>query len=131
MKMNGYEVQGTLGTLMALTGKKLPIKLSFAIKCNIDELAKWSQKLDEQRIELCDRYAKKDEDGKPTIENGQYILDDAEGFQSEFAELMAETIDIEVRTVSDTIMDTLDDPRYDALSVGELAGIQFIFASEE
>lgn len=67
---------------------KLNIKLSYAIKKNIDILSRELKVYEEERLALVDRYGEKDEKGILKIENGNYIIKDIEEFNKDIYELM-------------------------------------------
>ena len=45
---------------------------------------------EEKRIKICEEFAKKDDTGKPVIENDLYQIDDQETFKGKMAELLSE-----------------------------------------
>lgn len=113
--------------LSGLSKKKLPVKLGFAVSCNLDELAKWQKKTEEQRIELCKQYAKKDEKGEPIIKDDRYDIEDMTALSSDVAELMDEDIEVNVRKVPDSLLDMIDlSDKYDALTPDEIGALQFM-----
>ena len=61
------------------------------IQEKIEKEALWFEK---QRIELINKYGQKDEQGKLIVQEGNYILHDAEGFKEEFDELLETSVDI-------------------------------------
>ena len=53
-----------------------------------------------ERIKLCEKYAKKDENGKSVAdENEHYIMEDLESFNTEFENLKNEEIEIEFKPI--------------------------------
>lgn len=68
-----------------------PFKIDFAVQKNIRLIAPHYADYDKARVELCSKYAKKDEKGKPVMkgENGknEFDMEDMEGFTKEFQEL--------------------------------------------
>ena len=113
--------------LSGLSKKKLPVKLGFAVSCNLDELAKWQKKTEEQRIELCKRYARKDDKGEPIIKDDRYDIEDMTALSSDVGELMDEDIEVNVRKVPDSLLDMIDlSDKYDALTPDEIGALQFM-----
>ena len=113
--------------ISGLSKKKLPVKLGFAVSCNLDELAKWQKKTEEQRIELCKRYARKDDKGEPIIKDDRYDIEDMTALSSDVGELMDEDIEVNVRKVPDSLLDMIDlSDKYDALTPDEIGALQFM-----
>ena len=72
--MKGYEITAHTRSLVNLSGKKLPVSMSFAMATNLDRLMEWQERIEKQRIGLCEQYAKKGDDGKPIIKDNKYHL---------------------------------------------------------
>ena len=117
--------------LSGLSKKKLPVKLGFAVSCNLDEMVKWQKKTEEQRIELCKRYARKDDKGEPIIKDDRYDIEDMTALSSDVAELMDEDIEVNVRKVPNGMLDMIDlSDKYDALTPDEIGALQFMLTEE-
>ena len=113
--------------LAGLSRKKLPVKLGFAVSCNLDELVKWQKKTEEQRIELCRRYSKKDDKGEPIINDDKYDIEDMESLTEDVKQLMEEEIDVSVRKVPSDLLDAVDlSDKYDALTPDEIGALQYM-----
>lgn len=117
--------------LAGVSKKKLPVKLGFAVSCNLDELVKWQKKTEEQRIELCKQYANKDDKGEPIINDGKFDIDDMDALTADVQELMDEDIDVRIRKVPEGLLDLIDvSDKYDALTPEELSALQFMLNTE-
>lgn len=81
---------------------------------------------DAERQELLEKYAAKGEDGKFLVENGQYSIEDKEGFAKDLDELLAIETEVGIHTVSEEEIEKCDDPRYDALTVADLETLEIM-----
>lgn len=125
--MKGYEITAHTRSLVNLSGKKLPVSMSFAMATNLDRLMEWQERIEKQRIGLCEQYAKKGDDGKPIIKDNKYQIEDMEALNHDVEELMAQECEIEIRKVSRSALEVVDtNPRFDALAMGEVAALQFM-----
>lgn len=125
MKINEIAMKAQI--LAGLSRKKLPVKLGFAVSCNLDELVKWQKKTEEQRIELCRRYSKKDDKGEPIINDDKYDIEDMESLTEDVKQLMEEEIDVSVRKVPSDLLDAVDlSDKYDALTPDEIGALQYM-----
>ena len=125
MKINEIAMKAQI--LAGLSRKKLPVKLGFAVSCNLDELVKWQKKTEEQRVELCRRYSKKDDKGEPIINDDKYDIEDMESLTEDVKQLMEEEIDVSVRKVPSDLLDAVDlSDKYDALTPDEIGALQYM-----
>lgn len=131
MKLN--EVQGKLKFLLGLADKNLPVRISYAIAKNIKLLNKECGEMEEQRIKLCEKYAKKDENGKAVIiENGDdsaydIVQENKQQLQEEYKELLFADADLELHMVDMQEFEKCDcSDRYDVLTVAEYAALDFM-----
>ena len=125
MKINEIAMKAQI--LAGLSRKKLPVKLGFAVSCNLDELVKWQKKTEEQRIDLCRRYSKKDDKGEPIINDDKYDIEDMESLTEDVKQLMEEEIDVSVRKVPSDLLDAVDlSDKYDALTPDEIGALQYM-----
>lgn len=106
--------------------KRLPVKIAYAISKNVNAVADAMKAYDETRKNLLDQFAKKDEKGEPVINNGQYEIEDAEGWNNEIRELLETETEVQVHTVSIDEFEKCDDPRYDTLTVAEMSILKFM-----
>lgn len=109
-------------------GKKLPVKLAYALSVNVEAVKPALTAYNEQRQKIVEKYAKKDEEGKPLTDNGCYIFDDIAGWNDSISELLEAEAEVNVTTVSIDDLEKCDDPSFDKFSVIELAAINFMIA---
>ena len=110
----------------SLREKRLPVKLCYAIKKNLAAVSDAANAYDAERQELLEKYAAKGEDGKFLVENGQYSIEDKEGFAKDLDELLAIETEVGIHTVSEEEIEKCDDPRYDALTVADLETLEIM-----
>ena len=127
--MNGFELMNNHNLLVSLSGKKLPVRLSFAITVNIETMEKRVRQLDAMRLKLLASYANKDAAGEPVIKDGNYSLDEdaLAQFQKEYGDLMQEQNDVPIKTITRDVIEAVDaSDRYDALTPAEIIGMRFM-----
>lgn len=124
MKIKNQEIVNFAG--VKLGDKRLPVKISYAIHKNAAAIEPSLKAYDETRKSLVEQYAKKDEDGKPIIEDNKYTIEDIAAFNEDMAELLNEETEVEVQKVSVDEFDKLDDPKFDALTVSEMSILSFM-----
>lgn len=75
---------------------------AYRVMKNFNAIAAEVKAYEEQRIKLCEKYAKKDGEGNPVIEAGNYIFeqDGALEMTEQIGALLAETVDVKIRKVS-------------------------------
>ena len=127
------EVKGTLDGLLQIAGKNLPVKVSYAIAKNIKVLNEEFKTIEEQRIKLCEKYAKKDDTDKPiTIEkNGNQVYqfddNDEQKVNEEYAELLEEETKLDIHKVNIHEFEKCDQSdRYDILNASEYSALEFM-----
>lgn len=85
-------------------------KMSFMTKLKLRDIQETIQKeaewFEEQRLEIINRYARKGTDGKPVVENGNYILEDKDAFVQEFDELL--NTEFEIKPIEATLVEHLE-----------------------
>ena len=113
MKLKNKDILNFVNGCASLREKRLPVKLGYAIKKNL-------------RQELLEKYAAKGGDGKFLVENGQYSIEDKEGFAKDLDELLAIETEVGIHTVSEEEIEKCDDPRYDALTVADLETLEIM-----
>lgn len=124
MKVKNQDLLNFANTVLG--DKHLPVRISYAIHKNAAAIEPYLKAYDEVRKKLIDQYAKKDDDGKPVVEDGKYTIENVEAFNADIAELNAEETEIEVHKVSISEFEKLDDPKFDALTVSEMAILHFM-----
>ena len=126
MRLTLKEISDKYQAFNKIIAKKLPIKLSYAISKNMTTLEDEAKVIDDNRIKLAQTYAEKNEDGSPKVINNSYVIDDIESFNKELSEYYKTEIDIDICKVNSSILDKLDDPKYDVLSPSEIMTLQFM-----
>ena len=130
--MNGYDIQGMWNALKAVQGKKLPVKISFAIARNITILSPIVRDIEEQQRKIIERYFVLGDNGKPVIaEDGGVKITDPESLEEEIGELMAEDVRIEFRMVAEELFEKCDEEKYDALTPSEIADLSPMIEEKE
>lgn len=131
--MKGKEIIANMSSLEQLKMKKLPPRLSMAISVNLKELEKWNDQLEEQRINLLEQYSEKDEAGNPVMDvrDGRKVYrvseEETRRFAGEYNDLLETDIpEVKIMTVAGDILDRLEDPRYDVLTVAQIAAMEFM-----
>ena len=125
--MRNAEVENNLITLNSMATKHFPVKLSFAIAVNIEELMKWHKQIEKQRIALLERNGKKDENGACIQEDGHYQLEDEKGFLTEFNELLETEVEPEIHKVAEDVLAMCDSQeKYDVPTVAEMGALRFM-----
>lgn len=124
MKMTNQEIINFANTMLG--SKHLPVKIAFAIHKNARTVEAALKAYDETRKSLIERYAKKDDEGKPIAEDGNYIIENAESFNADITDLLAEKTEVDVHMVHIDEFAKLDDPKFDALTVSEMSILNFM-----
>ena len=126
MRLTLKEISDKYQAFNKIIAKKLPIKLSYAISKNMTTLEDEAKVIDDNRIKLAQTYAEKNEDGSPKVINNSYVIDDIESFNKELSEYYKTETDIDICKVNSSILDKLEDPKYDVLSPSEIMTLQFM-----
>lgn len=127
MKMKNSEIVAFLNTCADLRQKRLPVRLSYAIKKNMTAVQGAASAYMEEREELIARYAKKDKNGKYLEKDNCYIMDDKAGFEKDMEELLEIETEVKIHNVFlETVEKCDEDPKYDPLSMAELDVIDFM-----
>lgn len=125
--MKLFEVVSVSNGLRILDGKRLPAKINYALMKNKKALLSELQGIQEQRIEIMKSHAKKDDNGEPVSENGQFIFEsdaDREGATKEYAELLNVDANIDIMTVTFDDIVKCDD--MEPLTTSEIEALEFM-----
>lgn len=138
-EMKAKEVREKLVGLMYLGELTLPGKLSYAISYNTEKLEQEYNRLEKERVKICERYAEKDPSGKaitiPFEENGikkeKYKFPDPEDEKAcdeEYRELMETEIVFEdFRTVQWEELEKCEgNQRYSIPTVKHISAMSFM-----
>lgn len=124
MKLTNREILDFLN--LDLVNKKLPVRLAYAVALNIETFRPVVNAYSKSRMDLVNRYAKKDETGNPATKDGHYVFDDIIGWNKAIDELLDVEVDVKVSTVKESDLDKCDDPLFDRLSVNEIIVMGFM-----
>lgn len=122
IKITNFNIINGLNTLGVLASTRLPIKLSYAIKKNIEIISRELKIYEEERAVLIDKYGEKDKDGKVKIENNNFLIKDVESFNKDIRELQSIENEIETYDIS---LDILLNSNIE-LTTAELTSIEFL-----
>lgn len=121
-KITNFEMLNGLNTLGMLSGARLPIKISYAIKKNIEIISRELKTYEEERTALINKYGEKDKEGKVRIENNIYIIKDAVSFNKDIQELQSIENEVDFYDIS---LDSLLNSNIE-LTTAELTSIEFL-----
>lgn len=79
-----YETQG------------LPFRVALSLAKNIKKVDEVLEVYEQKRLELVLKYAKKDENGNPIENNGNYKIDDIPSFNKAYSELVSEEAELDI-----------------------------------
>ncbi|MBS5886305.1 MAG: hypothetical protein E6300_07590 [Clostridium sp.] len=122
IKITNFEMLNGLNTLGTLARYKLPVKISYGIKKNIEIISREIKIYEEERAVLIDKYGEKDKDGKVKIENNNFLIKDVENFNKDIRELQSIENEIETYDIS---LDLLLNSNIE-LTTAELTSIEFL-----
>jgi len=93
-KFKNKEILEKVGMLGGISGKSLPVKVSYAIGKNIGKIESELKHYNKEREKIVDKYCEKDEEGNLKIEDGNYVI--KEGEKENWNKDMKDLQDIEV-----------------------------------
>lgn len=131
-KAVGYSV-----ALQEIAMNRLPVKAGYAVMKNMKTLGEEAERFDKLRMGICEKYARKDDNGTPQkrrgIRNGKAfeeydIPEDKMGeLTAEINDLTALETDIDIHKISfDDIAAVDQADRYDPLTPAQLMTIDFM-----
>lgn len=123
MIVKNVDVVNIMTRYSSIKNKKIPVKVAFALSRNISILNPIADDYEKERYKLLEKYGEKDEDGKPKIVNGQYILNDREGFNADMNELLNMENEVNFYKISVEDLEKCDEDRFDTLTPDELEGL--------
>lgn len=132
MKMTLNEVLENHKNLLEISGKKLPVRFSYAVSKNLKKLGDEVRLIQEEQSKLAKEYCEKDEEGKPKQNDKGFLIfgDNAEKFIIKYNEYQKMKMEVEVYKISYAEIERTEEDRYDILSPAELAGIGFMIEEE-
>lgn len=108
MKLRNSEMLSYLNGTATMSTKKLPIRLAFAMKHNRKEILNKLDAFEETRKDILEHYPEGNER------------------EEEFAKLLDETVEVDVKKVPIEVVELTDNEGYDKLTLGELELIDFM-----
>jgi hypothetical protein len=129
MKLTNTQVITLLNGFSELQNKKLPVKVGFAITKNMKVMESSASAYESERSKIVGKYAKKDENGNPVVNNGRYVFGnqkDQDGYTQEVNELLEIENDVDIQTVTLDDLERCDDDKYDQLSVHDLTILEIM-----
>lgn len=132
MKMTLNEVLENHRSLLEISGKKLPVRFSYAASKNLKKLGSEVKLIQEEQSKLAKEYCEKDEEGKPKQnDKGNLIFgNNTEKFITEYNEYLKTETEAEVHKIPLEEIKKTEEGRYDILSPAELMGIGFMIEEE-
>ena len=105
-----------------LAGKRLPVKVAYAISRNLDKMNNIITSYETARKTLLDQYAEKDEEGKAKVKDGNYVIqeDQKQAFSDEMKELLEVENEIDLHTINMDEVEKCDTDKYDSLTTADL-----------
>lgn len=137
MKMTLNEWQKNYQGLNSLGKAVFPVKLSFAVRRNMAKLETLMELAEKERLELCRRYADRDEDGAPvlvdSIVNGTLVKEfqipekNRQNLLRELEELFDSETEIDIELVPESVIGQCEaSERYTVPSMDELQHLSFM-----
>jgi hypothetical protein len=133
MKLHLNQISSAIGALEKCSTKVFPIKVSYAMARNFKVLAREAQLVEEERRKLCEKYADKDQDGNPAIDDGSYRMssENRKQFAEEYADLLGTEIEADIIKISLGEIERGEETgRFDGLTLEELSCIEFMIMTE-
>lgn len=101
MKLTYSKLLNSVGTIQKLGGIQLPIKISYKISKNIKAINSEIDIYNMERQKLIDRYAEKDAEGKPLVdEHNMLKITDMKSWNDDNLELSKIEVDVDIIPIS-------------------------------
>ncbi|MBI4720822.1 MAG: hypothetical protein HY770_06305 [Chitinivibrionia bacterium] len=94
------ELPAILEGINEISEARLPIKTAHKVAKIAKKVVEERQIAETSRMKLVDRYAEKDENGRPVTEGNVYKFADVEGFGKEYGELCEIEISIDIEPLT-------------------------------
>lgn len=121
MKITNNQMVNSIPNLKTLSQKQLPIQVSYKIAKNIRNIEQDLAIYERERQKLVDRYAEKDTEGKPKVnDNGNYVIKDKLNWNKDILELLNFETDVEIEKIDIKELDGVE------ISPGELMTIDYM-----
>ena len=120
MKMKLREASERLNGLTEVENLSLPVKLSYAISYNTEKLLQVGNRLEKERLRICEKMAAKGADGKAILEDGKYQFATPEDEE-----------EVELRMCSmDELYKCEEDKRFTVLTAKNIQALSFMIEEE-
>lgn len=137
MKIKLKEAANYATRLATLSKKVFPSKMSFAISYNAEMLQKEVERVEKERLKICEQYAEKDEEGKPVMDDNivdgkkvqSYKMseENQKVFVEEYNDLLENEVELDIRKVKTSILEKCETAdRYTIPSVADVAAMAFM-----
>jgi hypothetical protein len=94
------EVKEIVSGLNQVMGERLPVKTAYSFTKLAKTIQNEYRTYEESRMKLIHTYSNKDENGKPSIVDGEYDICDKQAFAKEFSELSNIDVEIDFNPIS-------------------------------
>lgn len=112
---------------MRAKGRKFPVRLFYALTMNGNAIVPALKAYTESREELIKKYAKKDEEDKPIVnDSGNYEFEDVEAWNKDIKELLEAEAEVPVTTIPMSVVEKCDQPDFESLSFDDMDAIKFM-----
>jgi hypothetical protein len=102
------DLEGVLRGLGSIMYQKVPVKTAYRLSRLVKKLQDEHKNYEELRLRLCTEHCKKDEAGKPIVENGKFTgLDEQEVFRKAFEELRSLTIEVDFEPMTSAFLEEI------------------------
>lgn len=126
MKIKNSEMVAFINGVKEIKEKRIPIKLGYAITRNMKLMEVAAEAYNEEYQNLIGKYAEKDEEGKPKVENEEYILLDEKNYHKEINELLEIENEFEIHKIPFEELEKCDTEQFDALSIKDISLLEFM-----
>jgi hypothetical protein len=123
MKIKTEQIVNFINSGIAFA-KKYPTGMAYKLHVNHKACMTIYEVYDGQRKELINKYAKKDANGEPIVENDNYIIENIEAWNKDITELLSEEVEVAISEIPAEMLDKCDE--IETLSVPEIALIDFM-----
>lgn len=124
MKLTNQQILNFLNS--NIMDKKLPIKFAYAISVNIEAIKPAFDAYNKQRVEIIEKYVKRNEDGEPVVEDANFVFEDTIGFNKALTELLEAEAEVNITLIKADVLEKCDESEYDCLTIPELMAINFM-----
>lgn len=129
--MKALEIKKKYDILMSVKEKKLPVKVAFIISRNMTKMENIVADLEDKKREIIIKYAEKDEDENPIInEEGNVKILDMKKFTEEINDILSVDLSIDFDMINMIDVQKIDLPEFDSLTLDELSALDCMINQE-